>query len=160
MFGFLFAKKRNEVLRFMQRRMNRSRVCSVSPGQRGLDRDAFCQVVWIIPTDGHSEPPDYRAAFPVVTRDISPHGLSFIHTGPIHSRSVIVGLDEERDTGFVRCSVQHCTPLGYGFYQIGVHIDEIIHPDRTDAEHFQRRAEQFDVRAKTRSIAALASSPG
>lgn len=154
MFGFLFSKKRHEVIRFMQRQMNRSRVRGVSPGQRALGRDPFCQVVWIIPDDD-LQSPVFRAAFPAVTRDISAKGLSFIHTQPVRSDSVVVGLHDELGTSFVRCSVEHSTPLGYGFYVIGVDPQELLTPDCPDAEAFQTRVQQFDVRAKTREMAAL-----
>lgn len=144
MFGFLFARKRNEVIRFMQRRMNRSRMQQVSVGQRGRSREAYCQVVWVIPCDEQLERPDFCAAFPAVTRDISAEGLSFIHTVPVSSESVLVGLHDETGSIFVLCSVEHCTPLGYGFYQIGVNPEEIINPDGRDVKEFQKHVQRFD----------------
>ena len=69
---------------------------------------------------------DFEAAFPVVSRDISPEGLSLIHAAELPCERVLIGLEEADALNFIECHVQHCTFLGYGFYQIGLHADKVV----------------------------------
>ncbi|MBM83861.1 MAG: hypothetical protein CMJ78_25175 [Planctomycetaceae bacterium] len=61
--------------------------------------------------------PDYENVFPIVTKDISERGLSFIHAGEITTNKVIVGFEGPVGLSFLSCSVEHITSLGYGFQQ-------------------------------------------
>lgn len=134
MFGFLFRKKQDEVRKLLQNRMNRSFLRQFRYGKRVDPRGSYCEVVWIIPYDDNVKYPDFGRGFPVVTKDISPEGLSLIHTSPMNGERVVVAMENARETRFVVCSCEHTTDLGYGFYQIGLHPDEVLWLDESELD--------------------------
>ncbi len=143
MFGFLLRKKKDDVRRAMYRRMNRSFARQIGERDRRDSRGAFCEVVWIIPCDDQSKRRDFSGAYPAVTRDISPEGLSLIHTSPIIAEQVLVGLQGKIEPRFLLCEIEHCTKLGYGFYQIGLHPKELINLEPEEFETLERGLKRF-----------------
>ena len=125
MFGFLFQKRRDEVRRLLATRMNSRYVSQFRYGNRTAPRGPLCDVVWIIPCGDGIDAIQIDQAYPVVTKDISPDGLALIHQRPISGR-LLVGLQGPLEMKFILSQVEHRTPLGYGFYQIGVNPEEIV----------------------------------
>ena len=140
MLGFLFHRKRKEVKAILTGRMNRTYIKQVDHRDRVTSRGGFCEVIWLIP---YRRKPDFSQARPVVTRDICPEGLSMIDTEPTTDERFLVGLQGDHGPRFLLCTVQHSTSLGYGFYQIGLHSDEVfeVHPE--DVKALQQRLEEF-----------------
>ncbi len=134
MFGFLFHKKRGEVKRILHGRMNRAFVKQIDNKGRETSRGAYCEVVWVLPYDHRTKRADFDQVRPVVTKDISSSGMSLIHNEPLTDEKVVVGLHCETDRKFLLCTLQHCTPLGYGFYMIGLCPDEVLSIELHDCE--------------------------
>ena len=119
MFDLMFgnASKRKRVQAVLTNRMNRTCFEDLSGSDRGPVRSPFCQVVFLISRRGRNW--DFDNAAPVISRDISPEGLALIHTASITDDEVLVALaDKDGSLNVVHCAVQHCSSLGYGFWQI------------------------------------------
>ncbi|HID24188.1 MAG TPA: hypothetical protein EYP14_17550 [Planctomycetaceae bacterium] len=143
MFGFLFQKKRDEVRRLLANRMNTRFSSQFRYGLRKAPRGSFCEVVWVIPYDSVRSTPRVEHAFPVVTKDICSEGLSLIHTTPINEERIVVGLEGTVQMHFLLCHREHSTPLGYGYYQIGVHPEEVLKFRADVLLRLKRRMAQF-----------------
>jgi len=154
MFGFLFQKKRDEVRRLLANRMNSRFSSQFRYGLRKNPRGSFCEVVWVIPYDSDRSMPRVEAAFPVVTKDICSEGLSLIHTTPIDQQRIVVGLEGAVQMHFLLCHREHCTPLGYGYYQIGVHPEEILKLRADLLLRLERRMAEFRREASTGEAAS------
>ena len=144
MFGFFFNKKRDEVRRLLTGRMNRRYFRQFRYGERVSPRGSYCEVMWVIPYAQRDVEPTFDAAFPVVTKDICPEGLSFTHNEPIDAERMLISLDGPVEMSFVLCTLQHMTPLGHGFYQIGLHPEEVVEikPAQLSKLHHRIRADE------------------
>lgn len=145
MFGFVLQKKRDEIRRLLSGRMNREYFRQFRYGDRGAPRGSFCEVVWLIPLAEGSREPICDQAFPVVTKDISHEGLSLIHNAPLEYDRMLVGLWSRTDLKFLLCRCQHSTELGYGFFQIGLHPDEVFHLDQLTIRQLSQHFEALEV---------------
>jgi len=125
MFNFLPHKRRAAVQTLLTSRVNNACMANLAPGQRNNTRSQFCEVVWVVPM-GPAGQPEYSAGFPAVSKDISARGLALINNAPIDDPEFVIGLQSDTGPVFIRCSLEHCTPLGYGFYQIGLHPDNVV----------------------------------
>ena len=142
MFGFLFRKKRDIVRAVLTGHMNRFFLRQLHGEDRRVRRGMFCQVAWVIPyQDGK---PRFQEAYPVVTRDICQEGIGLLTTHPIRDERLLVALEADVSMHFVNCLVQHSTPLGYGFYQIGLKPTEVLNVGTESLEQLRRRQEQFE----------------
>jgi len=119
MFGFLFQRDRDKVRQVLSKHMNRDFVKKFQFGQRTDPRGAFCQPVWVVPVDDANEP-GFDSAVAMITKDISPEGVSLISTEPFELPKMLVGFGDSESMEFVQCTLEHCTPVGLGFYQIGL----------------------------------------
>ena len=141
MFGFLFHRKRQEVRKALTSRINHKCVDQVRHANRAVTRTAICEVLWLIP-DG-----DLRDGFadmvPAVSKDISPQGIAVIHTEPVTDSRITIGLEGQHGPTFIRANVEHCTSLGYGFYQIGLHPDEVLNVSYGDLSQWQHRLREY-----------------
>jgi hypothetical protein len=142
MLSFSSQQKRQEVQRLFTSRINQSCLSNINPRDRAASRSAFCEVVWAIPC-GRTGKPDFNSAFPVVSKDISAKGLALIHSEPITSDPLLIGLQDQTGPCFVRCALEHCTALGYGFYQIGLHPDEVVSVREDELAKLKRQLEKF-----------------
>ena len=138
MFGFLLRKRQQDVRRLLQGRINRTVARQLDDKARRARRCALCEVAWIIPYPEGSTP-DFDGGFPAVTRDVSEEGVSFIHTEPVNDDRLLLGLKNDVETFYVVGPVEHCTPLGYGFYQIGVKPFETMNVDPFEAKRLHAR---------------------
>ena len=142
MFGFFTRKRQDEVQRFLNRRMNRSFLPKVDSGNRRHSRGEFCEVAWVLAYDEEKCAPDFEDVHVVVTRDISSDGLSILQTSPINEVRVVVALEGDLETRFILCSVTHSSPLGYGFFQIGLYPEEFLHVDGDVVEEIRQNLQK------------------
>ncbi len=144
MFGFLFHKKRDEVRRVLMGRMNRRFLRQFRMGDRSDPRGSFCEVVFVIPCDEDGGDPRFDSAFPVVTKEISAEGLSFIYNEPVLCERLLIGFEGKLEQIFIAFEVQHSSPLGYGFYHIGLHPQELIDVSPSSIRELEKRIEQLE----------------
>ena len=145
MLGFFQHRKRAEVQRVLSGRINHRCFDQIRPGPRRSARSAFSEVLWVIPTNGRGRN-DFAAAYPVVGKDISPDGLSLIHTAPMTDERMLVALEGQSQPVFLACTREHCTGIGYGFYQIGLHPDEAVSISDAELSLLKGRLSEFDPR--------------
>ena len=146
MFGFLTRKRHDDVQRFLNRRMNRSFLPQVvSESKRRHSRGEFCEVVWVLPYDEQEYLTVFDEARVAVTRDISPEGLSILQTSPLNEVRAVIALESDLEMHFILCRVMHSTPLGYGFFHIGLHAEEFLNVDLTAVDDLKRRLKQTPV---------------
>ena len=156
MLDFFFHKKRDEVKRVLHGRVNRAHARTLSVANaRSATRGTFTEVIWVVPATSPEEA-DYARVFPAVSHDLSTQGVGFIHSAPISEPCVIVGLRDETSPRFIACTKKHSTPLGYGYYHIGLHADEIIQPTADDIEAMCATLERYDSPAESQDRAVLA----
>jgi hypothetical protein len=125
---------KEDVRRLLFRYSNRDYLRLVKDGPRTESRGAFCRPIWIVPcVDGE---PQFDAMFSSITKDIHPEGLSLVHHVPLDHDHVWVAFDEDDLVQFVKCRVAHSTPLGLGYFLIGLHAVEVI-------EHSPLRTREF-----------------
>lgn len=125
MLDFLFYKRRNEASRLLTGRINQQTMAGLEPGERRTSRSTYCEVVWLIENDSDGNP-DFAGAEPVVSKDISPSGLSLIHTRRAQGTHVLIGMRQTEGMTFLKCRLGHCTPLGCGFHQIGLSPEGVV----------------------------------
>ena len=145
MFGFMMQKRRDDVSRFLSRRMNRSFLPQVSGSKRRHSRGELCEVAWILPYDEEEGRAIFDEALVAVTRDISPEGLSILKTSPLNEVRAVIALEGEMEMHFILCRVMHSTPLGYGFFHIGLHPEEFLNVDGTAVDDLRRRLKKTPV---------------
>ena len=143
MLSFSSQNKKQEVQRLLTSRINQFCLSNINPRERAASRSAFCEVVFVIPC-GRTRKPDFNYAFPVVSKDISAKGLSLVHNEPINGDPLIIGLQDQTGPCFIRCTLEHCTPLGYGFHQIGLCPEEVVTVTADEMVRLTRRLEQFE----------------
>lgn len=146
MFNFDFFKKRSEVSRAMTHRLNHACMEALRYQDRKDDRAAYSQVIWIIPTNGKKRL-DFAASVPAVSKDISKEGLSLIHTAAVEGESLLVALPGENGHSFLQCKIEHCTALGYGFFQIGLHPENVANVKYDDMRAWKARCREFEKTA-------------
>ena len=142
MLNLFFPNKKTAVHKLLANRVNRAAFERLPERDRRNARSSFSEVVWLIPGGEHGRP-DFGAAIPVVGKDIAPGGVSLIHTAAVGAGPVLIALQGQTATHILRCTCQHSTPLGYGFYQIGLNAEEIVVPSHDDTEKLRRRISQF-----------------
>jgi hypothetical protein len=145
MLDFLFHKKRDEVKRVLHGRVNRAHARTISvDNSRAATRGSLAEVVWVVPWASVAKA-DYIRVFPAVCRDLSTEGIGFVHNAPLIERCVLIGLRDSTAPRFIACTLKHCTPLGYGFYHIGLFADEVINPSDDDIEAICATLEKYDA---------------
>jgi hypothetical protein len=137
MFGFGQRKRQRDVKRLLQGRINRAVLQRLDDKARNGSRCHVCEVAWVIPCGARPLRPQYDEVLGCVTRDISEQGLSFIHTEPVTDEWLLLGLEGDVEMFFLRGSVEHCTPLGYGYYQIGVNPQETVDVEPHDIDRMR-----------------------
>ena len=142
MLDFIFRSSRGKVPQSLGARMNRSFVQQMGDRDRKRQRSAFCEVVWVAPYDEATNAPDFDRISVAVTRDICPDSLSIIHTTSFDSGQILVGFMSEFEPAFIRCNVRHCTPLGYGFFQIGLDAQKLVNVRPEQIEAISARLER------------------
>ena len=143
MFNFLHYRKREEVQRVLAHRVNHACLGRMREGARHSARIALDEIVFVVPI-GQRGQPDFAQAAPAIGKDISVQGLALVHTAPVDSEEIVVALQDVAAPRFVRCRVQHCTRLGYGFFHVGLFPVEIVKVDEDEVRRMHERLAQFD----------------
>jgi hypothetical protein len=151
MFGFLFQRKREEVLRVLHGRVNRAHARAIAVQNiRGATRQVFSEIVWVLPCES-AERADFSQLFPAICRDLCTQGIGIFVNAPVTDPFMIVGLRDESEPRFLLCTVKHCSSLGYGFYHIGLFPNEVmsLRPEQVDAmcQALERHAAQAEPEA-------------
>lgn len=141
MFDFLFKRQAVAVRRVLQGRLNRTTMQHLQEGPRKGTRGMFAQVVSLTPY-GRDDAPDVFASLPVCTKDISEEGLALLAPCDVPVRNVLVGLRDTEVPVFLRCEVEHSTPLGFGFHQVGLHPIEVVSLDPPVVDEIERYLER------------------
>jgi hypothetical protein len=135
MFGFLFHRKREEVIRVLHGRVNRAHARAIAVQNiRGATRQIFSEIVWVLPCEA-ADRADFSQLFPAICRDLCTQGIGIFVNAPVTDPFMIVGLRDESEPRFLLCTVKHCSSLGYGFYHIGLFPNEVmaLRPEQVDA---------------------------
>lgn len=119
--------KAHEVQSFMLKVINNScpELKSLWEGPRLESRVNLTVVALVIPVEDGQ--PAVDKMFAAVTKEFTTLGLSLVLTGPRNLDQVILGLRWENETKFIRARAKHLTPMGAGFYQLGLELKEMIH---------------------------------
>lgn len=144
MFSFLFHKKRDEVRRILQGRMNKSFLQDVTGGKRQSTRGPLSEVVWLVAWDADAREPSTHDVRPVLTKDICATGISLLHTDELADSHVVVGLLDDQGPRFIRCEVVHSTSLGFGYFQSGLNPINLVHINPSDVDAMTERIEQVE----------------
>lgn len=101
-------------------------LAALTEGPRLENRVNLTLVVLIVPLeDGR---PLVKEAFTAVTKEFSTIGLALVLDGPRALDEVIVGFRWQREMTFIRATARHLNPMGGGFFQLGLQMDEMVHP--------------------------------
>lgn len=139
MFGNWFQRRPEEVRRLLSRYMNRDFAQRFRYGARRDPRALFSRAIWIVPF-GPRHRPNIDAAYPVVTKDLSPQGISVLHSAPIADTELLVAIPEDQHLHFVRCEPEHATSIGLGFYQTGLQPKELVYPETRESQRLLERS--------------------
>jgi hypothetical protein len=143
MLGFLFHKKREEVKRVLHGRVNRAHARSIAVQNiRGATRQVFNEVVWALPCESVDQA-DFSQLFPAICRDLCTQGIGVFVNTPVVEPCMIIGLRDESEARFLLCTVKHCSPMGYGFYHIGLFPDEVVNLDQDQLEAMRQALEKY-----------------
>jgi PilZ domain len=100
-------------------------------GPRNDKRVNLSLVVLVVPLENSEVQVDN--AFYAVTRDLSASGLGIILSQQRALDQVLLGFRLEGQLTFVRAKAKHLNPMGYGFYQLGLEMTEIVSIDKYPA---------------------------
>lgn len=151
MLNFDFFSQQAEVKRALSSRLNHNCMETLRYQDRKLHRSHFSEVVWLVPVDG--EQADYSQAVPAVSKDLSIQGMSLIHNSPLGSSPLIVGVPGNHGINFFQCNVEHCSGLGFGFYQIGLFPVKVITPSETERKAWEARTAEFQNEPEPEPVA-------
>ena len=143
MLDFEYFNRRKEVQTALTNRVNTVCMDGIRHADRKNQRSPFSEVVWLVPTELNKRG-DYSKALPAVSKDISVGGLSLVHNRPLTSDHVIAILPGANGPTFLRCEVEHCTRLGYGFFQIGLRPERVLQAKHQEQIDWEKRCEEFD----------------
>jgi hypothetical protein len=141
MLNFDFFNQQAEVRKALSSRLNHSCMETLRYQDRKLQRSHFTEVVWLISLEGKRG--DFGQAVPAVSKDLSVQGISLIHTSPITTPLLIVGVPGNHGFNFFQCKVEHCSDLGYGFYQIGLLPVKLLSPSQSEMKAWEARSAAF-----------------
>ena len=65
-------------------------------------------------------------AFNAVTRELSINGVGIVLDSPMALDEVILGFRLESDMTFVHATAKHLSPMGGGFYHLGLEMTEVV----------------------------------
>jgi len=141
-------KQRERVRQLLAGYISRNYLPQVSKTDRRFERRAFCEVVWMVGWDEQNQAPDFDRVRHAVTRDVNQDGLSLLLTAPLDDEQLLIGLDSGGGSRhFIRCLLEYCNPLGYGFYQAGLHAEELVELDPLDIERLKQSARPLNSEA-------------
>lgn len=125
---FLARRKEQEVQSFIIKVVNNncSELEALIDGPRLEGRVRLSIVVLIIPMEGGQ--PAVHRTFAAVSKEFSSTGISLILEGAQAPDDMIVGFRWEGAMTFVRAEARHLSPMGAGFYQLGLQLIRVVRP--------------------------------
>jgi len=126
----LFAKNReHEVQSFMLNLVNNNcpGLTGLAEGPRLERRVNLTVVVIVIPLEKGKAQVDER--FAAVTKEFTSRGVALVLADCRAADQVILGFRWERSMKFVLAQARHLSPMGGGFWQLGLRLKEVVHPD-------------------------------
>ena len=133
MLQLMFDGRRKKAKALLTSRLNKVTFAEMQGSERESDRCSISRAVILIPALGRRGW-DFEAAQPAVSRDMSHGGISLIHNAPVESETILVGLVDEEISQYLKCRVEHCTPIGLDFFQIGLSVEEVVPLDQYETE--------------------------
>ncbi|RMF87555.1 MAG: hypothetical protein D6741_20420 [Planctomycetota bacterium] len=95
-------------------------------GNRAETRVRMTVVTLVIPFE--NKKPDFTKMFAAVTKEVSSGGASLVLSEPRGVDEVILAFRHEGNTEFVYAKAVHLSPMGAGFYQLGLQYLKMVHP--------------------------------
>jgi hypothetical protein len=95
-------------------------------GPRTDSRVNLTLVVLIIPLEKNDLQP--AKAFHATTKDFSATSVSVMLDSPRELKDAIVAFRFEGNMYYTRATAKHLTPLGGGYYQLGLQMEEMVEP--------------------------------
>ncbi len=152
MFDFTSPLKRKRVKAVLANRVNQRFMDEMygGAGDRETDRSDFVRALMVIP--GRRKNWKFEEAFVALSRDVSTTGLSLCHSEQMEEDSeLLIEVPGADQCHFVRGTVQHCSALGRGYFQIGLKAEEIVPVSHKDSlileERYSNLEEELGVDA-------------
>ena len=122
--------KRTEVQSCILNLLNNNRVKTESmiDGPRLERRVNLTLVVLVIPIE--NKRPQVDKAFTAVTKGFSSTGVGVVLSEPMGLDQVILAFRNQGEMTFIRAEARHLSPLGGGFYQLGLQMIEVVRPTK------------------------------
>jgi hypothetical protein len=95
-----------------------------SQGERDERRSNLTVVAFVVPVRSGSL--DIAAAKATVTKEFSVSGMSVILDEALDTEEVVLAIQWDDTTTFIRGDVKHQSPIGAGLWQCGVQVTEIV----------------------------------
>ncbi len=121
-------RQRQEVQRLVLKVLNNHcmQVETLLDGPRSEDRVRLTLVVLVVPLeDGR---PSLHQAFAAVTKEFSSTGTSLIIGGGRVPEHMLLAFRCDGELQYVEAEARHLSPMGAGFYQLGVALLRIVNP--------------------------------
>jgi hypothetical protein len=124
MFSFTKRKKQSEIHRFIRRLLDspRSTIPPVRGEHRWETRSNRTLPVLLAPWDENRPSPEEAAI--ALTKDLSGQGLALVLCQPFRAEQVVVGFWCEGEPQFVLGCLRQNVPLGGGFWQAGIELNQ------------------------------------
>ena len=100
-----------------------SNMAATFDGPRSEGRVSLTVVVMVVPME---KKPLVARAFAAMTKEFSTQGVALLLPEPLGLDDVAVGVRWEGEMTWLRGAAKHLTPLGGGFYQMGVQFTEML----------------------------------
>lgn len=126
----LFSRNKTmEVQSFMLKLLNNNcaELESLIEGPRLDRRVNLSVVVLVMPVEKGK--PQVDRMFAAVTKCFSTTGVSIVLDEPKGLDEVILGFRWDWGMKFVLAEAKHLSPMGAGFYQLGLHLTRVVRPD-------------------------------
>ncbi|NUQ65630.1 MAG: hypothetical protein HUU20_24435 [Pirellulales bacterium] len=122
-------RKETEVQSFMLKLLNNNcaELEAMIEGPRLDRRVNLTIVVLVVPFEKGRLQID--RTFATVTKGFSTTGVSLVLNEPKGLDEVILGFRWEMGMKFVLARAKHLNPMGAGFYQVGMQMVRVVHPD-------------------------------
>jgi hypothetical protein len=98
----------------------------VGDGPRSETRVNLTMVITLVPLEG--DRPRIDKSLATVTKEFSSTGVSVVLAEPHSLDEVILVFTWNSQTTYVRAKVKHLSPMGAGFFQLGLQMTEIVAP--------------------------------
>jgi len=69
----------------------------------------------------------FEQMFPAVTKEFSTTGVSLVLNYPRSLDVVVLGFRWERSMQFLRGKAKHLSPMGAGFFQLGLQLTDVVY---------------------------------